>query len=146
MAMKTTGSPLSEADLRAWEIQRRVFLPEAYRRFMLKFNGGRPEPASFNVPGWPGKRSLVGDFLQIRAEPYNLDEYIDEYRDRLPNELIPIAHDPGGNAICIAVSGEHRGTVYYWDSSNDWGLWEETGTIFLLSNDFDTFVESLSVV
>jgi hypothetical protein len=29
--------------------------------------------------------------------------------------LIPIAHDPGGNMVCLAVTGEKMGKIFFWD-------------------------------
>jgi hypothetical protein len=54
--------------------------------------------------------------------------------------------DPFGNAICLGVSGKHRGKVYFWDHEHepdeeDWdGRVETAGNVKLLAASFTDFV------
>ena len=42
----------SEQDLDQWIAERQLTLPEDYRRFLLRVNGGRTRPSSFRYPRW----------------------------------------------------------------------------------------------
>jgi len=57
--------------------------------------------------------------------------------------------DPFGNAICLGVSGNHRGKVYFWDHESEpdpdeWdGRVETAGNVQLLADSFAAFVGGL---
>jgi hypothetical protein len=70
------------------------------------------------------------------------------YDGRIPDDLLWIMRDPFGNVICLGVSGESRGKVYFWDHESEledeWnGSVESAGNIKLLANDFVAFVAHL---
>jgi hypothetical protein len=78
-------------------------------------NGGYPYPDGFCIKAIDDE-STVDRFLVLDVGPNsNLDNYVRVYKDRIPKELFPIAHDPGGNLVCIGISGEHLGRIYFWD-------------------------------
>lgn len=37
----------------------------------------------------------------------------------MPHSLIPIGGDLGGGVICLGISGDHFGKIYYWDPMNE---------------------------
>lgn len=146
--MSSVGPKLAEKDVVQFEKDLRCPLPASYKEFLLKFNGGRPTPHHYLVPGWHYQHSLVNDFYGIVPGQYNdLEENIELLEDRLPKGFIPIADDPGGNCILISLDGETRGRVYFWDHENE----PEDATddliaysnIYLLANDFDQFLNNL---
>ena len=65
---------------------------------------------------------------------------------RMPEELVPIAHDPGGNQICIAVAGPKTGAVYFWDHEEEADDDETPGydNVYLIANSFNEFLNSLT--
>jgi hypothetical protein len=136
--------PATVAQIHDFELEKRIALPLEYRQFLQRWNGGRPTPAGFQVPKWPGEASLVGDFFGIRqGEACSLSFWSDELQDRLKDQFIAIADDPGGNFICMGIAEGNRGKIYYWDASPDWGLTAETGTMFLVADNIDDFVAKL---
>ena len=80
-------------------------------------NGGRPVPNQFRFKKEQGPYtdSIVDWFLAIYEGEYdNFEQYFQTYKiedDRVPEHLVPIAHDPGGNLVCISVSGSDVGAV-----------------------------------
>lgn len=42
------------------------------------------------------------------------------YRGRIPDGVLPIADDAGGNQVCLAVAGEFPGSVWFWDHEQRW--------------------------
>lgn len=95
--------------------------PEEYRAFLLAHNGGRPVPAGFQVG--PAEESYsdakVHDFYGVGNKLSNLVETIEIYEGRIPEPLIPIASDTCGNQIAIALTGERRGAIFFWDHEEE---------------------------
>jgi hypothetical protein len=151
MIEESQGS-LSEVELTDLERKLSIILPEQYRQFLLHFNGGRPSPSVFRFKKASGKYSdsMVDWFLSIYDGEYdNFESYFETYKlrhERLPADLVPIAHDPGGNLICIAVTGVGIGAVYFWDHEHeaDRGVKPTRRNIYHITYNFDQFLEGLS--
>ena len=134
-------------------------LPDYYREFVIRCNGGYGcGYVQFHGPTPDGHAAdacmnHVGGF---REESYvSLDSNFENYQKyeiRIPWDLIWIADDPFGNAICVGISGVHRGRVYFWEHENepdpnDWdGIVETAGNIDLLANSFAEFLAGLQKV
>jgi hypothetical protein len=137
--------PLSETTLAEYENKWGCILPSDYRKFLLRFNGGYPEPDAFRFRN-NSTRSLVDRFLGIHdREHSNLLKYLNTYTIRLPKNLFPVAHDPGGNLICLSVKGETTGKVYFWDHENEADEGEEPDyrNVYLIADTFDEFLAGL---
>ena len=134
-------------------------LPDDYRDFLLRCNGGygcgyvqylEPTPAGHAADACVNH---VGGF---REESYfSLEssyENYQQYEVRIPKDLIWIADDPFGNAICLGICGAHRGKVFFWDHEREpdpeqWdGRVETAGNIDLLANSFSEFMAGLQKV
>ena len=108
--------PLDSARLRQFEARLGTILPEDFRAFLLAHNGGRPVPSDFLISAEEGESSLHHTYgLHDGPDYFRLDDTWESYRGRMPATLLPIADDPGGNAICIGLHGAERGRVYFWD-------------------------------
>lgn len=139
------GKSASESDVLALEKSLNIKLPEKYRNFLLKYNGGRPVPDSFNFKG-KARGSNVDWFLGTdQAESNNLIDYLRIYKNRIPQNFFPIASDSGDNLIGIAVSGADRGKIYFWDyeQENDSDEAPDYSNLILISDDFDDFINNL---
>src|SRR5260221_2493440 len=93
-------------DLVSFEKSFNIKLPQNYREFLLRHNGGRPEPSVFKIKEYPSNDNIgvVDTFLGISEKSEDsLQNYIKAYSNRLPKNIIPIAYDPGGNLICISI-------------------------------------------
>lgn len=121
LKIKASHHSITESDLKTLEQRLNLRLPEQYWSFLLAHNGGWPIPNAFNLKNQSGPYtgSIVDKFLAIGAEPQ--DDFYDYYNTfkiinkRLPDNLVPIAYDPGGNLICISTSGHDTGYIYFWD-------------------------------
>lgn len=72
---------------------------------------------------------------------YKLDEA------RVPDPMVPIAHDPGGNLVCISVTGEDAGKVYFCDHEGEYANGQRNRTesnVHLVADSFTEFITSLS--
>jgi hypothetical protein len=66
--------------------------------------------------------------------------------NRVPVNTLPIAVDPGGNLVLIAVSGPETGKVYFWDHEVE-GLEEDSAShrhLHLVAESFSEFLAKLA--
>jgi hypothetical protein len=116
-----SAAPVTEEDLAQAERRMRCAIPPAFRSFLLAHNGGRPIPGVFAIHGVGSgevvDESRVRSFFGIHIEHHynSLEDVVEIYRGRLPSNIIPIADDPFGNVIGLAIDGEQEGAVYFWD-------------------------------
>jgi hypothetical protein len=136
------------------EIEKFVGLefPNEYREHLLQYNGGQctPNVFSFMEKGMESN-SCVDWFLAIYNGEYdNLKKYIQIYKleeKRLPSHILPIAHDPLGNLICISCGTTDNGGVYFWDHENEVNYSTEKdnnySNLYLIAKGFNNFLDSL---
>jgi hypothetical protein len=131
--------PAPEDQLAQFEAGIGHCLPEDYRYFLVRCNGG-------HLGGRYGINTIGG----FRKETdYSLVDNWNVYCDRIPDPLIWIMDDPFGNAICLCLAGKNAGAVYHWDHENEpvedhWdGAMETAGNIVLLAKSFTDFVNGL---
>ena len=127
---KKPNPPLSPSDLDDLERTLRVRLPGAYRDFLLKNDGGRPESNIFHIAE-QNNESSVNAFLTA-------SEIISERQrmaDRLAPGLAPIGEDDCGNFVCLNLT---NGCVLFWDHE----LEGEDNTVVVASS-FEEFLLSL---
>lgn len=136
--------PTSREEIASFEARRKVSLPEEYKAFLLKSNGGSPVPNVFQVPGFHYKDAVLDFFYGIhnREEIFQLDKACDVYAGRIPADLIPIADDPFGNVICLGWKGKRRGKIYFWDHENE-GDEQDYGNVHLVASSLAEFLDTL---
>lgn len=125
-------------------------LPKDYREHLLLYNGGQCFPNEFSFKEDNKLTdSCIDWFLAIYDGEYdNLINYIDIYKldeQRIPTNLIPIAHDPGGNLICISCDGDDKGYIYFWDHEREVDCTTNNNytNVHLISESFKGFIKSL---
>ena len=138
----TKNKNLTESDILKFEQRIGLRLPIEYREFILLHNGGEPSPEVFPLIGHPtSKRDILNRFLCIEdGNLYDISYMISILGDQLPNDLLPIAIDPGGNLICIGIKGERHSKIYFCALHE--GLSGEIN-IYPLADSFIRFLESL---
>jgi hypothetical protein len=66
---------------------------------------------------------------------------------RLPSHIIPIAHDPFGNAICLSCGEKDYGYVYFWDHENEVDYTQSTdddyNNLYFIAKSFTEFLDGL---
>jgi hypothetical protein len=136
----------TQEDLRLLEEELGARLPDDYRAFLIKFNGGRPEPNWFPMQGELGVGG-VDLFLGIRR-PGEWDDLLTAKRrllERMPPHMLPIAHAECGNLICLSLGGSDSGSVYYWDHELEADEGEEPtyANLSHVADSFATFWEAI---
>ncbi|MDY6994535.1 MAG: SMI1/KNR4 family protein [Pseudomonadota bacterium] len=122
-------------------------LPEEYKRFLLLYNGGHPEPGKFKyICDDHQNRSLVAWFLAIyEGKAENFSTFYKTYKGRIPEDTIAIARDPGGNLILLGIEAENRGKLFFWlqDFEVEEGEIPDYSNVCLIADSFDEFFNSL---
>jgi hypothetical protein len=148
-----TSPPATVAELDDLERYAKLPFPEAYRQHVLRYNGGRCEPNVFHFTEQGQRTSSAVDwFLPTRREGWgSLGDYIETYKidaKRLPTALLPIAHDPGGNLICLCCAGEKVGRVYFWDHESEVDYTAEADSVqtnlYPIADSLSLFLASLA--
>src|SRR5262249_6098169 len=109
--MLDTGPPLTDARIDRLERELGIKLPEGYRSFLRRYNGGRPNPEFFPIQGlennpFGGIHHFLG--IDIPVESSCIDWNYRILKGRIPRELLPIAGDHMGNAICLSLRGPNE--------------------------------------
>lgn len=117
--MHDTQIQLTEGDILAAEKKLQRKIPIEYRNFLLQYNSGYPEPRNFRRPPEGEIMDSVGCFYGLKTSyGINLEWILEEYKDRMPAEMFPIAQ-VGGCQICLCTEGLNKGKVYFWDSEEE---------------------------
>jgi hypothetical protein len=119
-------APLADKDLQSIETKFGVRLPDEYRQFLLRHNGGVPQPDYFRFP----ELGNIKWFLSIGRDNLLDPEWCDWEgafaklkgpQSTLPARLVPIAEvwtmsNPGclSDYLCVSVDGPDRGQVFFW--------------------------------
>lgn len=141
MEIQNEFDPITEQDLLSFEKGIDLKLPEDYKEFIIRNNGGYPTLTKFlftDTRGNPSE-SLVDYFFPVGTDfMYNVGALYDfmKSEDRLPNGMLPIAYDPFGNMVCISLSGEAHGSVYFWDHELEF----EENNLSIIANSFSDFI------
>lgn len=61
--MRDSAAPITDLDIKRLERKIKLNLPEAYKAFLMKHNGGRPTPKFFPIEGLP--KNPVGQVLDF---------------------------------------------------------------------------------
>ena len=141
-------APLSEADLQAVEARLGISFPSDYRHFLRRHNGGRPELDTFHFKyeTGPYTDSCVDRFYAIYNGEHDNFEKVFQFckADGLLQEnMIAVADDPGGNMICLSVSGPDTNSVYFWDHEA-YNEDDKGANLHLLADSFGEFLDGLT--
>lgn len=161
--MRHAEPPVSEREVESFETEIGTRLPEDYRQFLLRVNGGSiPEWGRYRyrgqAPDGRTRYAVVSEVGGLRAEPeyslrvnrqFHLAAPVAqaELEAKIPAALLWIMSDPGGNATCLGLSGPHRGRVYRWvhDEPPAEDVWDGTVetalNIWPLAGSFDDFLQ-----
>jgi hypothetical protein len=149
--------PLREERLQQLEARIKVRLPDDYRAFLLRYNGGRPLRSrfAFTLDG-EKQESILEWFFAVHDQPYResedwnadtgelppyfaqpLEEVWADLRSARPRaRMLPIGRDPGASLICLGYAGNRAGQVWYYD--------HETDSFLRLAGSFSEFLGELT--
>jgi cell wall assembly regulator SMI1 len=116
-----TENNLTLEQIKLIESKYQLAFPDEYVDHLLANNGGQCDPNVFEfMENGQLTESNIDWFLAIYDGKYDsLEEYIKIFKkeqERIPDSFIPIAHDPGGNLICISSVDKK---IYFWDHEKE---------------------------
>lgn len=102
-------------------------LPDDYRYFLSKYGGGMLSSEDGTIKVAVAEPCPWGDLVRpelfyalLPGHRYDLEVQLETYRGRIPDGVLPIADDPGGNQTCLDVAGAFPGSVWFWDHEQRW--------------------------
>ncbi|MEK4851454.1 SMI1/KNR4 family protein [Paenibacillus sp. FSL H7-0756] len=142
-----------------------ISFPELYRLFVLKYGNSIFNESvtykSIELSPCADKNGLstFDSFFGFDGGVDDLENKINQYYERIPSSLMPIADDGNGNLICIGVKGNYNEKIYFWHHEDELsanlmlnekkyrniGLDDYWDNIFLISNTFTDFISSLEI-
>lgn len=130
-------------DILKFEKNYNVSLPDEYKEFLKKNNGGIPNDSCFlddRVLNF-----FFGLFNNPKLEE-SIEWHLNIYDDRYPSSMLPIASAGGGDLILIGIKDEYQSKIFYW--FHDFEA-EESGSqyfenIEFVSNSLKEFLSMIS--
>lgn len=126
--------------------------PKLYVDFLLQHNGGKCTPNIFTFKEHgENTQSDVHWFLGIHDGTLaNLKDFCESYKiyeKRMPSHILPIAHDSGGNVICISCGQKDNGQIFFWDHENEVDYSEsddsDYSNLYFIADDLKQFLDEL---
>jgi cell wall assembly regulator SMI1 len=154
MKLLDSGKQLNTDIIVSFEKQLNVRLPQDYKDFLLKNNGGMPEEDwafdFIDIATNTKTSSGIQSFFVIYDEETNNDDdlrkscRILQENEEVPVGTLPIGDDPGGNLICISVSDNNYGEVFFCDHELED---PETGYMIMskIAESFSQFIDNCYV-
>ncbi len=144
--VKESEVQLTNSDIKLLEEKLGVTLPEDYKNFLLLHNGGHPEKSSFpTVSKFLENEDIAWFYAFYDGEVCNIIKENEFNKEIIPEEFIAIAYGPFGHDICLGVSGDVLGRVYFF--VRNWDLDEDGQPVpddfFRIANSFTDFINSL---
>jgi len=103
-------------DIKFFEKELDLVLPEDYKQHLLKYNGGTPTSACYFVTK-KGREIEFESFLSFKTKKKNtlLKKHLEFDKDLLPSKYLTIGYIVGGH-IAIRLVGKKYGAIYKFHS------------------------------
>lgn len=146
VSLENSQKNLNEIDICDFERDLSIKLPEDYKSFLLKYNGGKPTPRKFETVDKRFVSRIMFFFPITDAVTNNLTNIYLSYKqdNKFPRNLLPIGEDPINNLICISIQGKDSGSVYFWNKDDEDDKQLQYKYFSLISDSFSKFIEILS--
>lgn len=147
-AFPATGS--LEGAVTAWERELGLRLPEDYRNFLLRFDGGYPYPNFFDSALIRAGVVVSSETLMVVEFFYSLAEgqahwNKASYGAGTPPGMAFIGSEPGGTEVLMSLRPQDFGVIYLWyHSTNIWGTdGNDDSALYRQADSFNDFLVSL---
>lgn len=132
LKVKSSYEQIEFEQIEAFEERSGITLPNAYKRLLLKSNGGVPDISEVSLNG---KDFFLQYFFPLSSKASNNIDFQLEYMRSLGwSDFVPIAQEGPGNRIGFR-KGDPR--VWLWDN--------EKNTIGVIADEFSTIADSLII-
>jgi hypothetical protein len=138
---------ISQEQISAFELKHNFVFPQAYKEFLLKYNGGSitPDVFAYHDRIYGEEDSILDRLLCIGDDNYfNIEDYIKRYNltGRIPLIYVPIGTDLGANVLVINVelNSANYGKIFLWDHDIEG---DDNDNIYEVNETFTDFLNSL---
>lgn len=109
--------PTSDQKLEAFETKYGLSLSNDYKEFLKVNNGGKPALRRFETLDKVIISSIMLFFPLTEAVAANMEYFFQKYNlsNIIPSSFLPVGRDPMDSLICLVISGEDQGKVYFCD-------------------------------
>ncbi len=138
IAWEDCRGELQDADVLSVEQALGVTFPEDYRECVKKCHGGRPRDNNFSFvdPVVGRMESCLAVLLSFSDDDVeNIVETHRRLQPYLPEGVIPIGDDGGGDFVCFQYTAQDSPSVVYWHHGDR--------SVVPLSGSFSAFLEML---
>ncbi|MCB0337025.1 MAG: SMI1/KNR4 family protein [Bdellovibrionales bacterium] len=146
LILSQQGAGLTEDIINQFERLYELSIPESFRSFLLRNNGGCPSRKRFSTSDGTIE-SMVTTFLPLRLHQFHnsieRELWLIERDCYLPDEILVIATDPRTARICLGIEGEFEGRVYYNPLDEQVDEDNEDRQLLLVADSFSDFLERL---
>jgi hypothetical protein len=138
MEFEQTAQNLSAEDLKDFEVELNLSLPEDFKSHYLKYNGGYPP---FEHVKGINHEFTINGFIPIKYGLVPIEETISDYKKSgiTFGKKMPFAFDNGDNIYLISLDNEDYGSIYLIESEF---LNVEDKKYYKVSNSFTDFLNS----
>lgn len=107
---------LTLEELTDFEKTNQISLPEGYKKFLLKNNGGKPFKNTLQTPS-----TVIDHILGMHNGDYyaSLYKHIHKFADRLPLSTFPVGNDAFGNLLIMSVHPDNYGQIFFWEQEGE---------------------------
>ena len=138
--------PTNIEEIKKFEELIQAKLPEDYKQFLLKHNGGHPIRDAFKlIPTINEKNAEVGIsrfYALYDGDVSNITTKFQGTRGQIPDKLLPIAYGDLGK-ICLGIKGEYYNKLYYWTTNYSFWAVDDYNYLYLIANSFTDFINGL---
>lgn len=122
-------------------------LPNDYIDFLRDHNGGYVKNSICAYYKKGEQKFHLTSLFGLGSEDDLLTQF-ETYKNRIPSTCIPIGRDAGGNLVCLNLSKDNYGNVYFWDHEEE--LKYEDGEItindlYSIAGTFSEFLDSIKI-
>jgi hypothetical protein len=145
--IKTTHPKLTDSEITKFEWRWNIKLPQKYRDFLLQYNGGTVQPDIFRYEreDSPDAGFILSFFLPINQKyQFNIEHYLEIYAGRIPKAFLPIADTAGGDPICLKITGDDIGSIYFWSHEHESEEEDYLDNLYYVAKDIDELLNGLS--
>ena len=120
--IRDSFDPILPSDLAQLELELGSSLPQDYKAFLLRHNGGYFEDEvryPYLEPCPYGDFGIIRGFLGLNVgyDYADIRDHIKVLIDwNIASDLMPIGDDIFGNPICISIEGRTYGKAFFWYS------------------------------
>jgi len=122
MTLEDTHQQLTPTQIQVFETEFNLKLPEDYKKFILKHNGGYPLENVFENEqeeefGIDSFFSIRNDFTLGSEGVMSSKFIIDTHQiieQNIPNNLYPFGNTPGNHTYCISLAKQDYGNIYIY--------------------------------